>query len=206
MNTAPLVYLVDDEPGMCKALTRLLQTEGIRVRSFSSAEEFLAGRQPGEIACLVLDVAMPRCDGPSLQRTLADAGSALPIIFLTGHGDIPLAVRSVQAGAVDFLTKPVQATVLLSAVRRALALAQDRATEQAATVALRTRLELLTAREREVLGHVITGKPSKMIAADLGTGLQTIKVHRMRLMEKLGVTSVPELVRAAERLGVRRSD
>jgi FixJ family two-component response regulator len=204
MNSLPLVYLVDDEPGMLRALTRLLETEGFTVRAFASAREFLAGRQPVEVACLVLDVALPDCDGPSLQRQLIAEGNPLPIIFLTGHGDIPLAVRSIQAGAVDFLTKPVPALVLLSAVRRALAQAETQAAERAASSAFRSRLALLTAREREVLGHVVAGKLSKQIAAELGTGLQTIKIHRMRLMEKMGVTSVAELVRAADQLGLPR--
>lgn len=193
------VYLVDDEPGMLKALTRLLHTEGFTVRAFTSASEFLAGYRPGEGACLVLDVAMPEMDGPSLQRRLADEGDTLPIIFLTGHGDVPMAVRAVKSGAVDFLTKPVEDHALLGAVREALRVAQDRLGSQIAQADLKARLASLTAREREVFNHVVAGKLNKQTAADLGVSLQTVKIHRMRMMEKMGFTSVADLVRAAER-------
>ena len=193
------VYLVDDEPGMLKALTRLLHTEGFTVRAFTSASEFLAGYRPGEGACLVLDVAMPEMDGPSLQRRLADEGDTLPIIFLTGHGDVPMAVRAVKSGAVDFLTKPVEDHALLGAVREALRVAQDRLGSQIAQADLKARLASLTAREREVFNHVVAGKLNKQTAADLGVCLQTVKIHRMRMMEKMGFTSVADLVRAAER-------
>jgi FixJ family two-component response regulator len=191
------VYLVDDEPGMLKALTRLLHAEGFTVQAFLSAREFLADYRPGEIACLVLDVAMPECDGPALQRHLAAEGDLLPIIFLTGHGDIPMAVQAIKSGAVDFLTKPVADTVLLAAVGAALQIAKNRALARVVVADIRARFATLTIREREVLSHVITGRLNKQVAAELGVSLQTIKIHRMHMMEKMGCTSVAELVRVS---------
>ena len=198
------VFLVDDEPGMLKALGRLLRAEGFKVQPFASAAAFLAAPPPPPscCACLVLDVSMPVMDGLELQRRLTAGGSPLPVIFLTGHGDIPMSVRAIKAGAVDFLTKPVQAAGLLQAVRAALTQAAGQAAELNATSELRTKLARLTPREREVMEHVIAGKQNKEIAADLGTGEQTIKIHRMRLMEKLELKTVAGLVQLAARLGV----
>jgi len=198
----PIVYLLDDEPEMVKALTRLLRARGFQVLGFTSAREFLAHeRQPGP-ACLVLDVAMPGIDGLQVQERLRRSGSELPVVFLTGRGDIPMSVRAMKAGAEDFLTKPVGAADLLRAVRAALRRVSDRQAERDELAALQERLVCLTPREREVLGHVIAGKMNKQIAADLGTGEQNIKVHRGRLMRKMGVRSVAELVWMAERLGI----
>jgi FixJ family two-component response regulator len=202
MTDEPVVYLLDDEPEMLKALTRLLHAEGFQVRGFISAREFLAHARCQGPACLVLDVAMPDVDGLRVQERLRQSKAELPIVFLTGHGDIPMSVRAVKAGAENFLTKPVNAADLLQAVRAALQQASDRQLEREERVALQDRFAQLTPREREVLGHVIAGKLNKQIAADLGTGQQNIKIHRGRLMRKLGVTSVAELVRVAERLGV----
>jgi FixJ family two-component response regulator len=203
MSDAPTVYLLDDEPEMLKALTRLLRAQGLQVHGFTSAREFLSHeRDPGP-ACLVLDVAMPEMDGLRVQELLHQSGAELPAVFLTGHGDIPMSVRAVKAGAEDFLTKPVNAADLLRAVRRALDRASERQGDREEAAALQERLACLTPREREVVGHVIAGKRNKQIAADLGTGEQTIKVHRGRLMRKLGVGSLAELVRLAERLGIR---
>jgi FixJ family two-component response regulator len=198
----PTVFLVDDEPGMRKALTRLLEAEGFAVRAFGTAEEFLAGYGAAALGCLVLDVAMPGIDGLELQQRLTRDGTTLSIVFLSGQGDIPMSVRAIKAGAIDFLTKPVDATALVTAVRTALATAARQFAVQEETTALRQRLSQLTPREREVLAHVIAGKLNKQIAADLGTGEHTVKVHRGRVMAKLGVQSVVELVRVAERLGV----
>ena len=197
------VYLVDDEPGMLKALARLLGAEGFTVRSFHSAAEFLAEPQPE--GCLVLDVAMPGLDGMELQRRLTAGGSDLPVIFLTGHGDIPMSVRAIKSGAVDFLTKPVKDDDLIRAVGLALELAAARAKERVGAARLRKLYSSLTPREREVMAHVIAGKPGKQIAADLGTGEQTIKIHRMRVMQKMEARSIVELVRIAERLGVHQA-
>ena len=202
MSHEPMVYLLDDEPEMLKALTRLLRAEGFQVQAFSSAREFLAYAHQQEPACLVLDLAMPDIDGLAVPERLRQGGTDLPIIFLTGHGDIPMSVRAIKAGAENFLTKPVNAAELLPAIRAALQRAADRQSEREEVAALRERLACLTPREREVLGHVIAGKMNKQIAADLGTGEQNIKVHRGRLMRKLGLKSVAELVRLAERLGV----
>jgi FixJ family two-component response regulator len=198
----PVVYLLDDEPEMRKALTRLLRAQGLAVRSFASARELLAQAPPRGPACLVLDVAMPEMDGLQVQERLRERGVDLPIVFLTGRGNIPMSVRALKAGAEDFLTKPVDGADLLRAIRAALQRGADRRAKSDDLADLRERLALLTPREREVLGHVIAGKLNKQIAAALGTGEQNVKVHRGRLMRKLGLKSVADLVRTAERLGL----
>jgi FixJ family two-component response regulator len=196
-----LVYLLDDEPGMVKALKRLLVVEGFEVRGFTSVAAFLQAYETGRESCLVLDVAMPELDGLHLQQRLTHEGILIPIVFLTGHGDIPMSVRAMKAGAVDFLTKPVHDVDLLRAVRAALA----RASEQHQTAAVSLRLSRLTPREREVMEHVIAGKLNKQIAADLGTGEQNIKIHRARVMQKMEMQSVADLVRIAEKIGIGKS-
>ena len=203
MNTAGTVFLVDDEPELRQALARLLKAEGLDVEGFGSALEFLARVTEQTTGCLLLDLAMPGLDGLELQERVAATGAKLGIVFLTGHGDIPTSVRAVKAGALDFLTKPVRRDDLLRAVRAALAHANEQAAAAAAMADLRGRHAQLTPREREVFAHVIAGKLNKVIAADLGTTEQTIKVHRARVMEKLAVDSVAGLVRAAQQLGVR---
>jgi FixJ family two-component response regulator len=203
MTAEPIVYLLDDEPDMLKALTRLLRAQGLQVRGFANGRDFLARKAHQGPACLVLDVAMPEIDGLCVQERLRRSGDELPIIFLTGHGDIPMSVRAMKAGAQDFLTKPVNAVDLLQAIRAALRRASEQHALSEELASLRGRLASLTPREREVLGHVIAGKMNKQIAADLGTGEQNVKVHRGRLMRKMGVSSVAELVRLAERLGLR---
>lgn len=206
MNTpSGIVYVLDDEPEMVKALTRLLRVKRFEVRGFTSVRAFLEACRPEETACLVLDVAMPELDGLELQRRLTDRGNLIPIIFLTGQGDIPMSVRAIKAGATDFLTKPVDGAALVRAVRAALELAGIRRQENAETAALTTRLASLTPREREVMEHVVAGRLNKQIAADLGTGEQNIKLHRAHIMQKMGVESLADLVRAAERLGVGKS-
>jgi FixJ family two-component response regulator len=201
-NLNGMVYLLDDEPGMVKAITRLLRAKGFEVQGFTTPASFLAAYRPGPNSCLILDVAMPELDGFHLQRRLTHKGILLPIVFLTGHGDIPMSVRAMKAGAVDFLTKPVKDSDLLRAVRVALV----RAAEQRETAAFSLRLTRLTPREREVMKHVITGKLNKQIAFDLGTGEQNIKIHRGRMMRKMGIESVADLVRIAEKLGIGRSE
>ena len=206
MKAAPLVYVLDDEPDMVKALTRLLRARGFRVRGFTSALEFLAdARSPGP-ACLLLDVHMPRLDGLQLQERLRQSGDEIPIVFLTGHGDIPMSVRAIKAGAEDFLTKPVNAADLVRTIQRALRRASALEAERDELAVLQERLASLTPREREVLGHVVVGKMNKQIAADLGTGEQNIKVHRGRMMRKMEASSIVELVRMAERLGILPPD
>jgi FixJ family two-component response regulator len=195
-----MIHVVDDDPGMRKALSRLLRAEGFEVRLFGNASDLLLCCSADEINCLLLDVSMPGLDGLELQRRLVRCGATIPIVFLTGHGDIPMTVNAVKAGAVDFLTKPVDESVLLKAVRRALTeaathkSARDEATRAAA------RFGRLTPREREVMDAVVSGKPNKIIASELGTCEQTIKVHRGRVMEKMGVGSLAELIRVASRL------
>jgi len=201
-NPNGVVYLLDDELGMVKAVTRLLRARGFEVHGFTSPASFLeAYRRTGSDSCLVLDVAMPELDGLHLQRRLTHDGILLPIVFLTGHGDIPMSVRAMKAGAVDFLTKPVKDTDLLRAVRAALV----RAAEQHEIAVISGRLSRLTPREREVMKHVIAGKLNKQIAFDLGTGEQNIKIHRGRVMHKMGIESVADLVRIAEKLGIERN-
>lgn len=195
-----IVYIVDDEPGMRKALRRLLSAEGFDARPLEKASEFLAAYRPEETACLILDVEMPELGGLDLQRALVDAGLLVPIIFLTGRGDIPMTVQAVKLGAVDFLTKPVNDTDLLRAVRAALQLAAVRSAKQTAQAALVARFDSLTPRERDVMEHVVAGRLNKQIAAELGTGEQNIKIHRGRVMQKMGVQSLADLVRAAEQV------
>jgi FixJ family two-component response regulator len=199
-----IVYVLDDEPAMVKALVRLLRSKRFDVRGFTSVRDFLEAYRSEETACLVLDVAMPELDGLALQRRLTQRGILIPIIFLTGHGDIPMSVRAIKEGATDFLTKPVKSALLIPAVRAALQVAESRHQTIAETAALAARLATLTAREREVMKHVVAGQLNKQIAADLGTGEQNIKLHRMHIMKKMGVESLAELVRAAERLGASR--
>ncbi len=187
---------------MVKALTRLLRAKRFDVRGFVSVGEFLKAYNPQESACLVLDVAMPELDGLELQRRLIQQELPLPIIFLTGHGDIPMSVRAIKAGATDFLTKPVDAAALVAAVQVALRTAENRRQTFAEIQELKTRLASLTPREREVMEHVVAGQLNKQIAADLGTGEQNIKLHRAHIMDKMGVESLAELVRAAQRVGV----
>ena len=196
------VFLVDDEPELCRALERLLKAEGLAVESFGSAAAFLDRLPQIDVGCVVLDVAMPELDGLELQQRLIASEAKLSVVFLTGRGDIPMSVRAIKAGAVDFLTKPVKRDDLLRSVHAALDRADEDLAAMQETTELRARLTLLTPREREVLEHVIAGKLNKVIAARLGTTEQTIKVHRGRLMEKLGARSVADLVRLAQRLEV----
>ena len=204
-SPSPIVYLLDDEPEMVKALTRLLRAKQFEVRGFTSCHELLKTYQPQDVACLVLDVAMPELDGLELQQRLSHKGILIPIIFLTGHGDIPMSVRAIKAGATDFLTKPVDAVALVKAVRTALQTAQTRHEANVELTVLAARLATLTPRERQVMEQVIAGRLNKQIAADFGTGEQNIKFHRAHIMEKMAVESVADLVRVAERLGVGKT-
>jgi FixJ family two-component response regulator len=196
------VFLVDDDAGVVKALSRLLRAKGYDVRPFASAEEFLEGHDAAVAGCAVFDVAMPGLDGLALQQVFTAGGKQRPVIFLTGKGDIQKSVRAMKAGAVDFLTKPVRDKDLLDAIARAEA--QDARTRQtsAEVAAIEAKIATLTPREREVFTHVIAGRLNKQIAGDLGTVEKTIKVHRGRMMEKLGVHTVVDLVRLAEKAGI----
>ena len=193
---------MDDDAAVLKSLASLLRSAGLAVATFSSPREFLDRYDPNAPGCLVLDVAMPGLNGLELQQALVAGGHELAIVFLTGHGDIPMSVKAMKRGAVDFLTKPVNDDDLLTAVR--VAIEKDHLQRQArAEVAeIQQRLATLTPREREVLQHVISGQLNKQIAADLGTVEKTIKVHRARVMEKMKVRSVAELVHLTERAGI----
>jgi FixJ family two-component response regulator len=198
----PTVFLVDDEPQLLRALARLLREDGWQTASYESAEAFLAQWDASMPGCLVLDVTMPGLDGLALQRHLAETAPTLPIVFLTAHGDIPMSVRAVKAGAVDFLTKPVAAEVLLAAVRTAVAQDAQARRALADTAALRQRFASLTGREREVLAALAAGKLNKQIAAELGIALQTVKFHRARIMERVQARTVAELMHLAARVGM----
>ena len=197
------VFVVDDDPAVLRALARLLAAAGYRTRTFASPEEFLARHDPAEPGCAVFDLAMPDVDGLELQQLLFESGIERPIIFVTGQGDIQTSVRAMKAGAVDFLTKPVSADALLGAVARARKLDMQLRQARSETASIEARLATLTPREREVLTHVVAGRLNKQIAGDLGTVEKTIKVHRGRMMTKLGVRTVQDLVRLAERAGIR---
>jgi FixJ family two-component response regulator len=199
------VFLVDDDAGVLKALARLLQTRGFEVRPFTSPQAFLADHDASVPGCAVLDVSMPDLDGLALQQAMTAGGSQRPVIFLTGKGDIPTGVRAMRAGAIDFLTKPVNDADLLAAIARAEKEDSEIRSANASLDSINARLAMLTPREREVMTHVIAGRLNKQIAGDLGTVEKTVKVHRGRVMNKLGVRSVADLVRLAEKAGITRS-
>ena len=197
-----LVGIVDDDPSVRKGLARLVKTAGYRVEVFASAREFLARPQQEDPCCLILDVRMPALTGLELQEALAIAGRQLSIVFVSGHGDVAGSVKAMKGGAVDFLTKPVDARELLSAIERAVAKASTAQGEQARAADVQGRLKTLTAREAQVFALVVTGLLNKQIAAELGIVEKTVKVHRARVMEKMRASSLAELVRLADRAGI----
>jgi FixJ family two-component response regulator len=199
----PTIFVVDDDPAVLKSLGRLLRSAGLHVETCNSPQDFIARHNPALPGCLVLDVAMPGLNGLEVQQALAAIGDERPIVFLTGHGDIPTSVEAMKRGAVDFLTKPVNAEDLLRAIHSAIVKDSVRRLERDEVEEFKQRLATLTPREREVLPYVISGRLNKQIAGELGTAEKTIKVHRARVMEKMKVQSVAELVRLAERLGIR---
>ena len=206
MNGTPhIVFVADDDASVRRSLARLLKSAGHAVEVFASADEFLQAERREGVGCLVLDVQMPGLNGLELQTALAERGSCLPIIFITGHGDIPMSVRAMKAGAVDFLSKPFSDDVLLKAVDQALARGRQEFETRAEIAEIRSRLATLTPREREVMEHVVTGELNKQIAVDLGTAEKTIKIHRGRVMQKMRVQSVAELVRIAEKAGIGKA-
>jgi FixJ family two-component response regulator len=199
---APMVFVVDDDPAVRKSLTRVLSAAGYAVEAFASAREFLAReRYPGP-CCLVLDVRMPGLTGLDLQEALATAGRRMSIVFITGHGDVPMTVKAMKGGALDFLTKPVHATDLLEAIQRCVMKDVQDLSDEARVTEVQQRIKMLTPRETEVFARVVTGMLNKQIAFELGVGEKTIKVHRARVMEKMRAGSVAELVRLADRVGV----
>jgi RNA polymerase sigma factor (sigma-70 family) len=197
-----IVFVVDDDAEVRKALDSLIRSLGLQVELFGSPQDFLQSKPPKVASCLILDIRLPGVSGLEFQRKLAEANNPIPIIFITGHGDIPMSVRAMKAGAVEFLTKPWRDQDLLDAIH--LALDRDRARRQreAEMAKLRDRFEWLTPREREVLPLVVSGLPNKQIAAEIGTSETTVKVHRGQLMRKMGADSLPELVRMAEKMGI----
>ena len=196
------VFVVDDDPEVLTGLSRLLRSAGWQAATYGSPEEFLSRYDAAAPGCLVLDVAMPGVDGLELQQRLANADCPLPIVFLTGHGDVQTSVRAMRAGALNFLTKPVNEDELLAAVGEAVDKDRFARRAQADIAVVRDRLGTLTPREREVLDHVVAGKLNKQIAGQLGTVEKTVKVHRAHVMEKMGARSLAELARMAERLGI----
>jgi len=197
------VFLIDDDASVLKALTRLLRAAAYDARPFSSSQDFLAAHDPSVPGCAILDVAMPDLDGLQLQDRLLNDGIVRPIIFLTGNGDIPMSVRAIRAGAVDFLTKPINREQLLQAIARAAKLDEAGRSKRKDRELIDAKLSRLTPREREVLLHVVAGRLNKQIAAVLGTVEKTIKVHRGRAMAKLEIRTVPDLMRLAERAGLQ---
>ena len=201
-SVPPTVHIVDDDAPFRTAIRRVLDASGYRVALYDSAEQLLAKLCAGEPGCILLDVRMPGLSGPQLQERLAELGNRVPIVFLTGHGNIPMSVQAIKAGAEDFLTKPVAREKLVAAVERALARdAQQRAHDGELDV-LRARVSRLTPRESEVFALVVRGKLNKQIAGELGTAERTVKAHRQKVMEKCEAHSLAELVRMAERLGM----
>jgi FixJ family two-component response regulator len=203
MKQSETVFLIDDEPALLKALGRLLKAEGFTVQAFESALAFLNAPRHAGSGCIVLDQSMPEMSGMELQQRIVQEDSALAVIFITGNGDIPMSVRAIKAGAVDFLTKPVKDSELLAVIRMALKKSKEMLHSKAEFNEWKQRHAALSKREKEVLVYVAKGLPNKQIAKELGVVEQTIKVHRGRVMSKMGVDSLAQLVIVAERLRLK---
>ena len=201
---APVVHVIEDDASVRTAVTRLLRVAGFESRAYGSAAEFLVAKDIDSPGCVVLDVGLPGMDGMELYAALSQQRET-SVVFLTGRGDVQMSVSAMKAGAVDFLTKPVKRDALLDAVGRALDRDRERRARRQAVSGLRTRFDTLTERERQVFQRVVQGRLNKQIAGELGTSIRTVKVHRARVMEKMQVASLPDLVRAADRLNVPTS-
>jgi FixJ family two-component response regulator len=199
----PTIFVIDDDASVRKSLSRLLRSAGYTMETFASAEEFLGRDHYNGIGCLLLDVQMPGLSGMGLQEELNKADYHMPIIFITGHGDIPMSVEAMKKGAVDFLTKPFQAKELLQVIDKGIEKDTQARAKHDEILDIRRRIDQLTLRENEILGYIITGMLNKQIAFELGIAEKTVKVHRGRIMEKLCVGSVAELVRLAGKAGIK---
>jgi FixJ family two-component response regulator len=204
-ETEAIVFVVDDDPSMRKALSNLFRSVGLRAEVFGSAREWLDSKLPEVASCLVLDIRLPGPSGLDFQAELAKTNIQIPIIFMTGHGDIPMTVKAMKAGAVDFLTKPFRDQDMLDAVAVAIERDRTRRKEEKIVAGLRAVFETLTPRERDVLALVASGLMNKQIAAEIGLAEITVKIHRGHLMRKMGARSLADLVRMAEMLGIRRT-
>jgi FixJ family two-component response regulator len=201
-ETEAIVFIVDDDAAVRESLRNLIRSVGLRAELFTSAQEFLRSKRSDVPSCMVLDVRLPGLSGLDLQRRTTEAEMEIPIIFITGHGDIPMSVRAMKAGAVEFLTKPFRDQDLLDAIQQALERDRQARDQRAAIEELRSRFAFLTPREREVMVRVVAGLLNKQIGGELGTSETTVKIHRHQVMEKMGAGSLPELVRMADRLGI----
>jgi len=202
MSEEPTVIVIDDDPDIRGSLVSLVRSVGLQIKALASVSEFLRHGRPAGPCCLILDVRLPDRSGLELQRELAEANVSLPIIFITGYGDIPMTVQAMKGGAIEFLAKPFREQEILEAIQQGLA--RDRAWlyKEKVIAALRERFASLSAREREVMAHVVTGRLNKQIAADLGISEITVKVHRSHMMHKMQAASLPELARIADRLNL----